>query len=347
MSKHVTCEVLREGLTVHMAVQAWSRLEPKSIEPEAVEVLHFKPKTAVYRLIGAGRDGSTVIAKRCLRTTALVERMIYEECLPGLPIPGLTWYGFFEDPANHEFCWLFLEDASGQKYSPQCAEHRASAGRWLAAVHTSCIGKAVVGRLPQRGVGHYLQLLRSSRAMAVRHLNNPALPPEDLATLQAIASELELLKSHWHEVEAFCSTIPDTLVHGDFAIKNVGLRHDATSLTLLVFDWENGGWGVPAVDLCQFNGHTLSPDLETYSATREQRGHQLEFWKIQRLSQYGSIFRLLEDISWQAPSIAYDSYWHLAKPMSYLRVYQGRLAEAFQALDWTAQAIPGRRCADV
>jgi hypothetical protein len=240
-----------------------------------------------------------------------------------------------EDPTNYGFCWLFLEDASGQNYSLQCAEHRASAGRWLATVHTSCINKAVVGRLPHLGVGHYLLLLRSSRAMVVRHLTNPALPPEDLATLLAIATQLDLLESHWDEVEAFCSTIPYSLVHGDFAIKNVGLRDNTASLALLVFDWENGGWGLPAVDLCQFNGHTLSPDLETYSATREQRNHQLEFWKIWRLSQYGNIFRLLEDIWWQAPSMTHESYWYLAKPISYLRVYGCRLAEAFQSVNWT------------
>jgi hypothetical protein len=335
MSKHDTYEVLRDSRSAHAAVQAWSRLESKRIEPEAVEVLHLRPKTAVYRLIGAGPDGSAVIAKRCRSTTAMVERMIYEDCLPGLPIQSPACYGFLPDAANHEFCWLFLEDASGQKYSPQHAGHRASAGRWLATVHTSCIEQAVAGRLPQRGPGHYHQLLRSSRALAVRHLTNPALPPEDLATLRAIASQLDLVESHWDEVETFCSTIPHTLVHGDFAIKNVGLRAHATSLALLVFDWENGGWGLPAVDLCQFNGHTLSPDLETYSATREERGQHLEFWKIRRLSQYGNIFRLLEDIWWQAPCMAYESYWYLAKPISYLRVYEGRLEEAFQAVNWT------------
>ena len=346
MSKQVTCEVLRDSLTAHTAVQAWRRLKPMSVEPEAVEVLHLKPKTAVYRLIGAGWDGSAVIAKRCRRTTAMVERMIYEECLPGLPIPSLTCYGFLEDPANYEFCWLFLEEASGQKYSPQQAEHRASAGYWLATVHTSCIDQAVVDRLPHRGPGHYLQLLRSARALAVRHLTNPALLPEDVATLRAIASQLDLAESHWDEVEAFCSTIPHTLVHGDFAIKNVGLRAHGTSLALLVFDWENGGWGLPAVDLCQFNGHTLSPDLETYSAMREQRGHKLEFWKVRRLSQYGNIFRLLEDIWWQASCMASESYWHLAKPISYLRVYEGRLVEACQAVNWT-ENFSRRRYADV
>jgi hypothetical protein len=335
MSKQVTCEVLRGGLTAHTAVQAWGRLEPHGVQAEAVEVLHLKPKTAVYRLVGAGWDGSAVIAKRCRRTTAMVERMIYEECLPSLPIPGLTCYGFLEDPADSEFCWLFLEDASEQKYSLQCAEHRASAGRWLATVHTSSIENAVVGRLPHRDVGHYLQLLRSSRAMVVRHLTNTALPPEDVATLRVIVSQLDLLESHWNEIEAFCSALPHSLVHGDFAIKNVRLRDDAAGLALLVFDWENAGWGLPAVDLCQFNGHTLSPDLETYSATREQRGNQLEFWKIRRLSQYGSIFRLLEDIWWQAPRMTYECYEYLEAPVSYLRVFAGRMAEAFQTVNWT------------
>jgi phosphotransferase family enzyme len=332
MSKHVTGEVLRDGLVEHAAVQAWSRLQPDQAEPEAIEVLKLERKSAVYRLIGAGPDRSAVIAKKCLRDTAMVERLIYQECLPSQPVTTPLCYGFVEE--NQDYCWLFLEDASGQKYSPQNPDHRIFAARWLGTVHTSEISAAIARRLPDRGPGHYLQLLRSSRTMAMRHRNNRELPPDDLHTLRTVASQLDFLESRWTEMERFCSTIPRSLVHGDFAVKNVGLRNGPTNTALLVFDWENSGWGVPAVDLCQFNGHTLTPDLETYAATREQRGRLLEFWKIERLAQYGSIFRLLEDIWWKAPGLAYEGYRYLANPIASLAVYSKRMAESLKAMEW-------------
>src|SRR5207247_1784844 len=122
----VICEPLPERPIEHPAVHAWSRLGPKQIEPEAIERLKLKNKSAVYRLRGVGPDGSSVIAKRCLTATAQIERVIYEECLPCLPVTSLRSYGLLEDPANRAFSWLFLEDASGQEYSQHDAGHRMS-----------------------------------------------------------------------------------------------------------------------------------------------------------------------------------------------------------------------------
>src|ERR1051326_2147828 len=268
MSRQITCEVLLDCLSAHPAVQAWSRLESSGAEPRAVEVLQSRRKTAVYRLAGVGPEGSAIIAKRCRRTSGSVERMIYQECLTGLPGMTPECYGFVEDPADGEFGWLFLEDAGGQTYSLQNAEHRRAPARWIGAVHTVPIAEALARRLPERGLGHYRQLLRSAREAVVRHLTNPEVPPEALETLESAASQLDLLESHWPQVEGFVAGIPPAPVHGDLAIKNVGLRCGSAGLSLLVFDWENGGWGLPAVDLCQFNGHTLSPDLETRSEER-------------------------------------------------------------------------------
>ena len=342
MPKRATCEVLRDNLAQQPAAQAWSRLRPERNEPEGIEVLQPNRKTAVYRLIGAGPDGSAVIAKRCLRATGLVERLIYEECLAVLPVRAPKFYGFLEDPAGGEFCWLFLEDAGGQRYSPQNAEHRAAAARWLGIVHAFHIEEAITRLLPDRGPRHYLQLVRSSRAMAMKSVANPALLPEGAATLRAIARQMDLLESHWGEVEAFCAGIPDTLVHGDLAAKNMRLRAvpsgmSSANLAPLVFDWENGGWGLPAVDLCQFtDSNALSPDLESYSVSLGQRGRQLEFWKIRRLAQYGSIFRLLEGIQWAAPKASDESSVYLVDvAIPNLRVYEDRMAQALKAVDWT------------
>src|SRR5207249_6592353 len=106
-------ETLPERLAEHRAVRAWAALNPDRVVPESIEVLKFKrleSKSAVYRLNGVAPDGSAVVAKRCLAGTASVERIIYEEFLPQMPLPAVRYYGNVEEPGG-EFCWLFLENA--------------------------------------------------------------------------------------------------------------------------------------------------------------------------------------------------------------------------------------------
>ncbi|PYJ99271.1 MAG: hypothetical protein DME23_09995, partial [Verrucomicrobia bacterium] len=119
MSRSVVTEVLPERLVEHRAVRAWSQLQPDRVEPTRIEILKLKrTKSAVYRLHGIGPDGGAVIAKRCRVATAEVERMIYQECLPRVAAPVLRCYGFLKE-SEEDFCWLFLEDAVGELYSPQ------------------------------------------------------------------------------------------------------------------------------------------------------------------------------------------------------------------------------------
>src|SRR5881296_3926597 len=114
-------ETLPERLAEHRAVRAWAALDPDRVVPESIEVLKFKrleSKSAVYRLNGVAPDGSAIVAKLCLAVTATVERIIYEEFLPRLPLPALRYYGHVQGPGG-ESCWLFLEDAGGLEYSPR------------------------------------------------------------------------------------------------------------------------------------------------------------------------------------------------------------------------------------
>src|SRR5881296_2207712 len=187
MSKRITREILPERLLEHRAVKAWSQLQPERVEPEGIEILKLKRKSAVYRLLGLGPNGSAVIAKRCPCRSAVIERRIYEEFLPPLPVPTLRCYGFVAD-TDGDYCWLFLEDASGQEYSLLDPAHRAVAGRWLATIHTAIAQRGLANGLPDRSAGHYLALLRACRGNALQHLNNPALPADDVVLLQAIAS---------------------------------------------------------------------------------------------------------------------------------------------------------------
>jgi hypothetical protein len=299
--------------------------------------LKDKTKSAVFRLAGVGPNGEAVIAKRCLARTASSERIIYEEVLPALAVPSLRCLGFAPDSCA-EYQWLFLEDAGGQEYSPRNEAHRALASRWLAAVHSADLDGTVTARLPDRGAGHYLDLAQSSRATALEHMANPAMNEDDLAVLQSIASLCECVEAHWNEVEAFYRAIPRTLVHGDLVVKNVRIRNSPTGPALLIFDWENSGWGIPAADLAQFTGRTLSPDLAIYSdsAVLPGRVGRLTDLDLRRLAEYGRVCRLLDDINWARSVLVFKTPDWVAKPMSYLKSYQGRMAEALRLLGWAA-----------
>src|SRR5262249_42540705 len=81
---------LGSGDAEHPAAQAWKRLFTKGIESSSIEILREGRKACIYRLHGAGPSGESVIAKRCRSGSADVEKTIYEEILPYLPISTLN-----------------------------------------------------------------------------------------------------------------------------------------------------------------------------------------------------------------------------------------------------------------
>jgi len=333
MTKPATTELLPERLVEHRAVQAWSQLQPERAEPERIEILKRRLKSAVYRLAGVGPDGSAVIAKKCFASTASVEWKIYEELLPRLPLPALRCLGFVNEMEG-EYSWLFLQEAEGREYSPLSQADRALAGQWLGTLHCAA-SRAVLGAcLPSREPSHYLHLLRSSRAAVLKLLANPAVPDEDLAAIRAVAAWCDVIESHWGALEDLCGSLPRTVVHGDFVIKNVRVRSTAKSAALLVFDWEVAGWGVPATDLAQLTGRTVSPDLAAYVSVMEEHGMGIGMRAARRVAECGKFFRLIDGISWACQWAVDDSYLFLMKPISVLRSYEERLAETLHVAEW-------------
>ena len=156
-------------LSDHPAVRAWLSLG--GAQPHAVDVLksaRFR-KRGVYRLEEAGPDGSPVIAKICKRKTAEVEAAVYEELLPRLPMPSLRYYGKLLDE-DRQHCWLFMEDAGDERYSPERAEHRRLAARWLATIQLHAAEFVRTSYLPDRGPRHYMVHLLNAREEISRHL---------------------------------------------------------------------------------------------------------------------------------------------------------------------------------
>src|SRR5207302_7175120 len=209
-------------LMSHPAVHAWRQLYPHD-EPRGITAVRIGRRRKVFRLQGAGPDGSAVIAKRSRKAKALIERTVYEEILPRVTVPSLRYYGFLADP-DAEYCWLFLEEATGARYSRLLPAERAQVARWLGLLHTAAAEAAAKAQLPDGGPGRYREFLRSASEEIQKHLGNPVLNPDDVAVLEEVLARLTELDAHWNRMEQLCDGVPQTLVHGDFNGKNLRLR---------------------------------------------------------------------------------------------------------------------------
>jgi hypothetical protein len=333
MPNHAAKEVLPANLHEHRAVKAWRKLQPAWFETDRIEILKLKTKSAVYRLSGVGPDGSAIIAKRCRTATAVVEQAIYDQFLTRLPLPALRCHGLVKEPES-ESCWLFVEDAGQQAYSPALEEHRALAGRWLGSVHRVSVSATLQALLPDRGPAHYLKLLRSARAVMLTLVASPVLTAHEVALLRTVIMRYRAIEARWDELEQFCGACPRTLVHGDFVIKNLRFQEGARAPALLVYDWEMAGWGVPATDLAQSLGRCASPDLEAYRSALRQNGSQTELGVLRRLANYGNLLRLVDKIFWDTVGIGGETRDFLLRPILALKNYEPQLATALRLLGW-------------
>jgi len=323
-------EILTEGVREHPAVQAWLQVKSDSGEPRSLELLQRRRHSTVYRLNEVRQDGARVIAKRCRVATARIEHAIYEELLPLTGMPALRCYGMLEEPEG-EYCWLFLEDAAGVRYSPQLPHNRALAGCWLAETHLAAVSAGLKSRLPDRELNHYLRLLRGCRAMLLHHLGGSALSAEDAAVFRNVAAHLDALESLWGELEEICDVMPRTLVHGDFVNKNLRIRDAATGPVLLVFDWEFAGWGVPAADLAQLIDRAASPDLSLYCSISNREQLHLDLRDIQAVAACGNLLRMVDQMSWATTDQEFVFPTRLVKAISLLRSYEPFMTGALSA----------------
>jgi hypothetical protein len=100
--------VLWGNLSWHPAAAAWHEVAPTAPIPDRIEVLRQKKGAAVYRLVGAGPDGASILARRSRKTKALVERTVYQRIVSRLPITAPRYYAF--RAADPGFAWVFLQE---------------------------------------------------------------------------------------------------------------------------------------------------------------------------------------------------------------------------------------------
>jgi hypothetical protein len=328
VSESPRTDVMLTNVLTHPAVAAWRALGPKHLVPNRIDIVREREKSAAYRLDGVGLGGSGIIAKRCLSATAAIERAIYEDVLPHLPMTTLRYYGYVRE--DDEYAWLFLEDVGRVRFSPLVADQRTVASRWLAQMHISAELAAASLGLPERGGQHYLEHLRTARRRVLGNLANPALTRSDVELLLSVVAQCDSLERRWDDLAEWCKGAPATLVHGDFRPKNVYVRSDVSETNVFVIDWETAGWGAPAVDLAPPRGLSSSRhlDLMTYWSIVHEHWPTLSLETIGRLVIAGTIFRRLAAIDWASLDLASNVEIALAR----LRIYQGETTDAMQAI---------------
>jgi hypothetical protein len=313
----------------HPAFHAWRALHPRGRAPAEIEVVtrrKGKPtvNSSVYRLHGVGRHGTPVIAKRSGRETVRVERRVYEEILPGLPLPALRCYGYVEDREDGDRGWLFLEDAGGARYVEDNPEHRALASAWLGVLHASTARRDLSSLLRVHRPEPYLLRLHAARKTVGENLSHPELDRAAVAVLERIVVQCGIVESLWPEIERFWDTLPRCLVHGDFISKNVRVRETERGPALYVLDWEAAGWGAPVPDA----GGLDSPVY--WSHVRETWPH-LDLRTVEQLILMGTLLRYVAWIAATSPGLADE--WR-ERTLLRLTEYEGRLAQALRTAGW-------------
>ena len=326
MSGHTTLEEVQTNPRDHHAVKAWTSLPHAHLSPDRISVLYDERKTQVYKLHVDGKSRSSVIAKRCRRQSALLEKKLYEQVLPHLPVVGLRYYGSVDEPAG-EFCWLFLEEVRGKQFSAASEDHRQLAAQWVGAVHAAATDVPAAATLSDRSAEYYLEQLRMARAEMEQGLANPVLTANSrhVKLVTEMLSQLDSLQRQWNEIADYCNSMPRTLVHGDLMVKNVRVRRTRGQSRLLVMDWETSGWGVPGIDIAQLGGRmSISPELMLYHSLIQKRWPSIGIHEVQRLADYGGIFRLICAIRWATRDL--PTHW-VDDGIDDLRCYQTRLTQ--------------------
>jgi hypothetical protein len=275
------------------------------------------------RLIGVGQNASNVIAKRSQPAVAHVEQLVYEEILSNLPLPTVHYYGSTHQQGSR-YSWLFLEDASRERYQPNNLEHRIAAAKWLGITHISTLQLGQLAQLPIRDSEHYLKILRRSRSKIQSFRSDPSFDSGEVQLFNAIEAHCEKLSRIWEQFRIICSGSPNTLVHGDFISKNVAVRTTEAGITILPFDWEKAGWGNPAEDISRV-------DIPSYWDIVQNAWSEVSIHTFIRLASVGKIFRCLVYMEWISSQLEKNT---MEQPLYHLERCHTWLTDLINTLPW-------------
>lgn len=313
------------------------------------EILQDERRRSVYRLLLGKGDVTSLVLKRSPSGEAIREITFYLDVLPRLAqLPTLKLHGDCAGLFGER--WILMEDALGEPYDWRDPCQRRLAGDWLgrlqllgAQVDLSDLG------LRDRGPDHFGEHLVLSRQAIEENEHNPSLTPEHRMRLTALLGLLRAAERAWPDLTTECSSLPQTLVHGDFKPDNLRVRSVGDALELVVFDWTEGGFGLPALDLTRFlatdrfdrsvrNGaiearfnYAMAPDRKSYLAHACRAYPDLDAALVRRIGLVGDLFRCAATMRWQAERLAYP--W-VEGPMEHLRYAETWLRYVSEELGW-------------
>ena len=111
------------------------------------------------------------------------------------------------------------------------------------------------------------------------------------------------------------------------ALPVVRVRRGPDGLSLVVFDWEMAGWGLPGVDLAR-------ADVPLYGSLVRDVWSAMDLETLERMAGLGRLLRGgLAASNWAVPDLATE--W-VEKPINRLSIYHERIQEDLKALGWIA-----------
>ncbi|MCO5189029.1 MAG: aminoglycoside phosphotransferase family protein [Anaerolineae bacterium] len=309
MSSYVANEVLHTNIDQHPAALAWQQWWSGVFTFNTIVVIKERRKSGIirsglYRLTDMTNGRKPVIAKRQKTHKTEYERFIYENILSPLPIATPEYLGHWPEPEG-EFSWVFLEDVGDIGVDLSKIDHRRKLAEWTGIMHASAANLEIIDQLPLRGAEHYLEHAQSAFSTINQSLTNNALASEDGEYLNSMLRCYENLIANWSQIADQCRDFPVTFVHGDLVHKNMRVQTRDAGETVVVFDWETSGQGLPAPDLASIK----VLDIASYLSPVQQQWPNLNMRTIERLAELGSLFRTLAAINWEAHDLLVESPW--------------------------------------
>jgi thiamine kinase-like enzyme len=313
---------ITDNLSRHPAVNALSALNPDLPQPDAIELIRYpKPyKAHIVRLVCEKENGYSIVGKGTDSSKALIEKSAYENLFKFLPYKGLQYYGYIE--TDNDFAWNFMEDARGIPFSFENPEHVLLAEDWLAKLHTRVPS---LDCFPKLDVNFYYSRLLSGYERITANFSNSALTDSDKVALKSIISHFDILHIRRDKVTKLYEQMPKGFIHGDIKSKNMRVRSDGQESMLVVFDWEECGWGLPAIDVTR-----SSLNLKDYWLKVRNHWQGWTFEDMLQMSNLGKLLNSLVAINWEAKSLPYQ--W-IDKSMASMKIFEERLANLIQLVD--------------
>jgi hypothetical protein len=289
-----------------------------------VEPLQIEKQRSVLRLhLSEGHP--SVIAKRCPAKDAEREFVIYHDILPSFGIKGPEAHGLVCDDINQP-CWLFMEEIGGRPYDSSSKTDRELAGEWLATLHAGTSKPPDHSKLGDRSADYYQPCVGKSIELLEQHRDNPDLNKSGRDLLKRIHDFCTVLDAHWPDIAAFCQSMPQTLIHGDFKEDNMKVVDTNGGPYIVVFDWANSGWGAPGLDLAKFTGYGVAPDLDHYLSISKRCWPTIDKASIVRLGYIGEIFRWVETIRWDVEELNYGLGLSVMARMTVYEMWMNEIA---------------------